>query len=110
MSTKPVLELFYAATGEIVAAIEQSPGGGDSALNTVGHVPLGTKWSYEIGLSGNTITVVIDGGATQTFAMSPSFDQETMYFKAGDYDQSVGSCSTLGARVQFYALKIFHGR
>ena len=59
--------------------------------HTVGNVPLGTKWSYVIGLSGNTISLVIDGGATQTFAMSSTFDQEGMYFKAGDYDQSVGT-------------------
>jgi hypothetical protein len=32
-----------------------------------------------------------------------------MYFKAGDYDQSVGSSSTVGAKVQFYALDYFHG-
>jgi hypothetical protein len=41
--------------------------------------------------------------------MSSTFDQEGMYFKAGDYDQSVGSDGTVGAKVQFYALKIFHG-
>jgi hypothetical protein len=32
-----------------------------------------------------------------------------MYFKAGDYDQSSGSSSTVGAKVQFYALTIHHG-
>jgi hypothetical protein len=72
-------------------------------------VPLGTPWSYVIGLTGNTISLVIDGGAPQTFAMSSTFDQEGMYFKAGDYDQSVGSSATVGAKVQFYALAIVHG-
>ncbi len=72
-------------------------------------MPLGTKWSYVIGLSGNTISMTINGGAAQTFAMDPSFNQEGMYFKAGDYDQSVGSSAMVGAKVQFYALTIFHG-
>jgi hypothetical protein len=108
-STKPLLELFYFATGAISLYIEQTPAGGNEVPHPVGNVPLGTPWSYVIGLSGNTITLVIDGGATQTFSMSSTFDQEGMYFKAGDYDQSVGSSATTGAKVQFYALSISHG-
>ena len=109
VSTKPLLELFYYATGAIVMAIEQTPAGGNEVQHAVGNVPLGTKWSYVIGLAGNSISLTIDGGATQTFGMSSTFDQEGMYFKAGDYDQSVGSSATVGAKVQFYALTIFHG-
>jgi hypothetical protein len=108
-STKPLLELFYFSSGSIVMAIEQTPAGGNEVQTPVGNAPLGTKWSYAIGLSGNAITLVIDGGATQSFAMPSSFDQENMYFKAGDYDQSVGSSSTIGAKVQFYALEVHHG-
>jgi hypothetical protein len=108
-STKPLLELFYFSTGTIVMAIEQTPAGGNEVQSTVGSVPLGTPWSYVIGLTGNTISLTIDGGAAQTFAMSPTFDQEAMYFKAGDYDQSVGSSATVGAKVQFYALTVHHG-
>jgi hypothetical protein len=108
-STKPLLELFYFATGAIVLAIEQTPAGGNEVMHPVGNVAVGTKWSYEIGLTGNAISLIIDGGTKQTFAMSSTFNQEGMYFKAGDYDQSVGSSSTVGAKVQFYALKIFHG-
>jgi hypothetical protein len=108
-STKPLLELFYYTTGSIVLAIEQSPAGGNEVTNTVGNVPLGMRWSYTIELSGHTISLTIDGGAAQTFQMSPTFDQEGMYFKAGDYDQSSGSDANVGAKVQFYALSLFHG-
>ncbi|HEX8791964.1 MAG TPA: polysaccharide lyase family 7 protein [Polyangiaceae bacterium] len=108
-STKPLLELFYFSMGSIAIGIEQTPAGGNEVRTPVGSVPLGTSWSYVIGLSGNTITLVIDGGATQSFTMATSFDQENMYFKAGDYDQSVGSSSTVGAKVQFYALAVHHG-
>lgn len=108
-STKPLLELFYFATGAITLGIEQSPAGGNEVQHPVGNVPLGTKWSYVIGLSGNTITLAIDGGATQSFPMSTTFNQENMYFKAGNYDQSVGTNAAVGAKVAFYALKIFHG-
>jgi hypothetical protein len=108
-STKPLLELFYHADGSIVMAIEQTPAGGNEVQTPAGNVPLGTPWSYVIGLSGNAITLVLDGGATRSFTMASSFDQENMYFKAGDYDQSTGSSSTVGAKVQFYALSVHHG-
>jgi hypothetical protein len=108
-STKPLLELFYHSSGAIVLGIEQTPAGGNEVQNPVGNVPLGTTWSYVIGLSGNTISLVINGGAAQTFPMSSTFNQENMYFKAGDYDQSVGSSATVGAKVQFYALQVVHG-
>jgi hypothetical protein len=110
-STKPLLELFYYSSGEIEIGIEQTPAGGNEQLTKVGSVPLGTKWSYVIGLSGNTISLTINGGTVQTFPMSSTFDQEGMYFKAGDYDQTADSSAapTVGAKVQFYALTIFHG-
>jgi hypothetical protein len=41
--------------------------------------------------------------------MPSSLDGETMFFKAGDYDQSVGTSSTIGALVHFYELSIVHG-
>jgi hypothetical protein len=108
-STKPLLELYYYATGAITLGIEATPAGGNEVEHPVGNAPLGTKWSYVIGLSGSTIRLTIDGGAAQTFAMSSTFDEEGMYFKAGDYDQTAGTSTTLGAKVQFYALSIFHG-
>jgi hypothetical protein len=108
-STKPLLELFYFADGSITLGVEQTPAGGNEVQHPVGSAPLGTKWSYVIGLSGNTISLALNGGAAQTFPMSSTFDQENMYFKAGDYDQSVGSSATVGAKVQFYALGVFHG-
>jgi hypothetical protein len=108
-STKPLLELYFYATGDIELGIEQTPAGGNEVNHPVGHASLGATWSYVIGLSGNTISLVIDGGAAQTFPMSSTFDQENMYFKAGDYDQSVGGSATVGAKVQFYSLEVFHG-
>jgi hypothetical protein len=107
-STKPLLELFYYSNGNIEMAIEQTPAGGNEVQHLAGNVPLGTKWSYTIGLSGSTISLVINGGATQTWPASSTFNGYGMYFKAGDYDQSSGSSSTVGATVKFYALNISH--
>ena len=108
-STKPLLELFYYANGDIKMGIEQTPAGGNEVLYNAGNVPLGSTWSYVIGLSGSTISLVLDGGARQTWTASSTFNGYGMYFKAGDYDQSSGSDSSVGARVGFYALSIHHG-
>ena len=107
-STKPLLELFYYSSGTIKIGIEQTPAGGNEVLYTVGSVPLGSTWSYVIGLSGSTISLVVNGGATQKWTASSTFNGYGMYFKAGDYDQTSGSSSSVGARVGFYALTIHH--
>lgn len=107
-STKPLLELFYYKSGKIEMSIEQSPAGGNSKPYPVGTRPLGSKWSYVIGLAGNTISLSIDGGAAQTWQMSSTFNQEGMYFKAGNYDQSSGNDGSVSATVKFYALAVSH--
>jgi hypothetical protein len=107
-STKPLLELFYYANGDIKMGIEQTPAGGNEVLYNVGNVPLGTTWSYVIGLSGSTISLVLNGGSRQTWTASSTFNGYGMYFKAGDYDQTSGSDSSVGAQVAFYALSIHH--
>jgi len=71
-------------------------------------VPVGTQWSYVIGLSGSTISLSLNGGAARTWTASSTFNGYGMYFKAGDYDQSTGSDGSVGARVGFYALSISH--
>jgi hypothetical protein len=106
-STKPLLELFYYASGEIELAIENGPTGGQT-LHAITTVPLGTKFSYTLQLTGaGTIALDIDG-ATSTFTMPSSFTGYGMYFKAGDYDQTAGTDATIGATVKFYALQVDH--
>lgn len=108
-STKPLLELFYYSNGNIKMGIEQTPAGGNEVLYTVGNVALGKQWSYVISLTGgNTIGLTLNG-TNHTWALPSAFNGYTMYFKAGDYDQTSGSSGTVGARVQFYALTIQHG-
>lgn len=106
-STKPLLELYYGASGDIVLGIENSPSGGQ-ATYPVATVPLGTKFSYSIQLTGSgAITLTVNGSAT-TYDMPTSFSGYGMYFKAGDYDQSAGSDAGVGATVKFYALEVSH--
>lgn len=106
-STKPLAELYYHSNGQIAIGIENSPSGGQTAHNLT-TVSLGTQWSYTIQVTGgNTLSVTING-TKHSFAIPSSFDSYQQYFKAGDYDQSSGSSSSVGAKVRFYALSIRH--
>ncbi|MET8949172.1 polysaccharide lyase family 7 protein [Streptomyces sp. NPDC004542] len=106
-STKPLLELYYSANGDIVLGTENSPSGGQTR-HTVGHVPLGQKWSYTIGVSGgDTIDLTVNGSTTH-YPIASSFKAYKQYFKAGAYNQSASGSSTDGARVTFYALTVSH--
>jgi hypothetical protein len=110
-STKPLLELFYHSNGVIGVGIESSPAGSETDT-TVGNVPLGTKFSYVIALTGDgtgngTIAIAING-SQMTFPMPSGFVGYGEYFKAGDYDQSAGDAGAVGATVKFYALSVSH--
>ncbi|HEX4705453.1 MAG TPA: polysaccharide lyase family 7 protein [Pseudonocardiaceae bacterium] len=107
-STKPLLELFYYKNGNINMAIEQTPAGGNEVLHAVGNVPLGKQFSYVITLTGGKTIGLKLNGTSHSWALPSSFNGFPMYFKAGDYDQSTGGSSTVGAKVQFYALSVMH--
>ncbi|MFC1411968.1 polysaccharide lyase family 7 protein [Streptacidiphilus sp. N1-12] len=106
-STKPLLELYYNSSGDIKVGIEDSPTGGQT-LHTVGHVAVGTKWSYTIVESGAHTLKLTVNGSTTTYTIPSSFNPYKMYFKAGSYNQSSSSSTTKGARVAFYALTVAH--
>jgi hypothetical protein len=105
-STKPLLELFYYSTGQITLLLETSPSGGGPETN-VTTVPLGQKFSYTIKTVGNALTIIVNG-VTQNYTINSSYNSERFYFKAGDYLQTTGSSSTVGAHVAFYALNVTH--
>ena len=107
-STKPLLELFYYASGDLALGLESGPAGTEGTPHPLTTVPLGTKFSYVIELTGSgAITITINGTA-YPFTMPASFNGYGMYFKAGDYDQTAGSSATVGATVKFYALAVQH--
>jgi hypothetical protein len=107
-STKPLVELYYRSSGDIVAGTENSPSGGQTT-HTVGHVAVGKTWTYTIAVSGgNTIDLTVNGSTTH-YAIPSSFFPYKQYFKAGSYNQSSSDSTTKGARVAFYGLNVSHG-
>ncbi|MEU5461008.1 polysaccharide lyase family 7 protein [Streptomyces althioticus] len=107
-STKPLVKLYYRASGDIVVGTENSPEGGQT-LHTVGHVPVGKTWTYTIAVSGgDTIDLTVNGSTTH-YAIPSSFFRYKQYFKAGSYNQSSSNSTSKGARVAFYGLNVSHG-
>jgi len=108
--SKPLCELQYKNDGTISLLLEKTNQGGSTTSTNIGSVPLGTKFKYELSLTGTTITVTINGTATE-FTMPSTFVGETFYFKAGDYDQTATSGTpgtTPGTVVKIYSLDVTH--
>jgi Alginate lyase len=102
VSTKPVIELYYHSNGDIIAGVELNrDGSGGQAHTTVGHVPLGQQFSYEIEYSGGVLKVAING--TFHTISTNNLNNPSSYFKAGCYDQGTDL-----ADVHFLALTIQH--
>ena len=85
-----------------------------SASNPSDGIALGEKFSYEIKVEGNTLTVTImrEGkpDVQQVVDMSESgYEDDWMYFKAGNYNQNNSGDPGDYAQVSFYALNVDHG-
>lgn len=108
--SKPLCELQYTSGGSVKLFLESTNQGGTSTTTPIVTVPVGTKFTYQLTLKGSTITVKVND-TVKTFTMDSSFNGETFYFKAGNYDQSATSGSpqtSAGTVVKFYSLKITH--
>jgi hypothetical protein len=104
-STKPLVELYYLADGDIVFGTEDSPSGGQTE-HTVGHVAVGTAWTYTIDVSNSHLINLTVDGSTTHYGIPSSFKAYKQYFKIGSYNQSSSDSTTNGARVAFYALSV----
>jgi len=104
VSSKPLCELYYKSNGDLVMGVEQSTAGGNQIPFNVGHVALGTKFSYVISYSNNKLTVSINGGSATSFDINGDLPGVKGYFKAGDYGQS----TTQASDDHFFALTITH--
>ncbi len=106
-TTKPLLELYYYAIGDIKLGIEDDLTGGQTSY-PITNVPLGARFSYVIQLLGDGTIDLALNGTHHSFTMPSAFSGYGEYFKAGNYDQSSGSDPTVGATVKFYALSVTH--
>jgi hypothetical protein len=123
-STKPLLELYYYGTGgaypsgEVVLMVEPGPEVSDEQPYDLGNIPMGDQFSYIIQVAPGTtsssgfdinLTLTYNGvSKTTPVPIADSFIGYGLYFKAGDYLQTVGSSSTVGSLDEFYSLTVSH--
>jgi hypothetical protein len=109
--SKPLLELEYYKGGAIKVLLEQGNTGGSAAPpQTVGTVTDGSTFTYELSLTGSTISVSVNGKST-SIGLPSAFVGESFFFKVGDYDQTAsgGTPGTQpGTVVKVYALQVVH--
>src|SRR5471032_131404 len=112
--SKPLCELQVTAGGAVNLLLESTNQGGNAQTYPITSITAGSRFNYELSLTGTTITVTVNGtvnGTVKTFTMDSSFNGENFYFKAGNYDQSAVSgtpLTTPGTIVKFYALTLTH--
>ncbi|QKX60664.1 uncharacterized protein TRUGW13939_07810 [Talaromyces rugulosus] len=102
VSSKPVCELYYNSSGDIVMGVEQTRSGGNEKFTTIGNVPVGTQFSYELSYESNVLSVSLNGGSQQTLS-TYSLDAPTSYFKVGNYNQG-----TSPSDIHFFAISVQH--
>ncbi|WP_186041998.1 polysaccharide lyase family 7 protein [Burkholderia gladioli] len=108
--SKPLCELQVTSAGKVQLLLEDTNQGGQSHTYQIATVTIGQSFTYEMSLSGTTVGVKVNG-TSKSFTMDSSFNGESFYFKAGNYDQSATSgtpLTTPGTVVKFYALTLTH--
>jgi len=85
----------------------------DDAPDPEDGVALGEKFSYEIKVVGNLLTVTIiregkDDVVKEVDMTNSGFADDWMYFKAGNYNQNNAGDDDEYAQVSFYALDVKH--
>ncbi|KAH8703213.1 alginate lyase 2 [Talaromyces proteolyticus] len=101
--SKPVAELFYKPSGEINIGVEQTTSGGNSDYTSVGNVPEGTTFTYELSYSHDSLTFSLNGGKAQSFATDQLGNPDS-YFKFGNYNQGTDAES----EVHVYSVDVVH--
>jgi len=109
----PLVELEYTSKanskgGNFKILYEEAKGGG-TYTDLSAKASLGSKFTYEMSLSGGVVKISING--SQVFTKKPSFSGKKFYFKCGNYDQTAtsGSVSTKAYTVvELYNVKVVH--
>ena len=111
----PLIMIYYrydhaAGTGRVIAKLQETPVQGPPYSNhtLASNVDLGETFSYQLKVQNNRAMASVNGHTPVSMAMSPAWDGETFYFKAGAYLHMHGSSATEGGRVKFYRLAASH--
>ncbi|ETI27026.1 hypothetical protein G647_10125 [Cladophialophora carrionii CBS 160.54] len=102
VSVKPVCELYYNKAGNVVMGVEQTTDGGNSIFTSIGNIPVGQTFSYEIRYESNVLSVSLNGGAPRELD-TYELNSPPSYFKVGNYNQGDSPSD-----VHFFSIDVQH--
>ena len=111
----PLIMIYYLydharGTGQVIAKLQATPVQGPPYSKHVlaRDIGLGETFSYQLRVENNWAMAAVNKGTPARMAMSPAWDGEHFYFKAGAYLHMHGDSASEGARVKFYRLAASH--
>ena len=102
VSEYPVAKLYYKSNGDLTIGVHKSRAGGTEFYTSIGNIPVGKTFSYDIRYEKSILTVGIIGGAPKTVSLG-NLDPPLSYFKAGNYNQGDPP-----SEVHFFAISVQH--
>lgn len=101
-ASKPLAEMYYSPSGDIVVGVKPDADS-NQVITSLGNVPIGTQFTYELNYSNDQLSISINGNATalDTF----SWDSPACYFKSGNYNQGKSAASS---EVHIYSIDVVH--
>jgi hypothetical protein len=111
----PLVLVYYrydpaAQSGALIAKFQTYPVQGPPyQVHTLASgIKLGRTFRYRIRVAQNVASASYNDGTPATMAMDPSWNRETLCFKAGAYLHMAGGSADEGAEVRFYRLAASH--
>lgn len=101
---KPVCELYYYNDGSLMLGIGQVASGGSQKLFSVGKVPFGAIFTYELSYENNRLGFALNGSVRRV--LPTYFATPNAFFKAGNYNQDQTATT---ASIHVFALDVVHG-
>ncbi|KAJ5459512.1 uncharacterized protein N7458_001064 [Penicillium daleae] len=102
VSSFPVAKLYYKSNGDISIGVHKSQSGGTEYYTSIGNIPVGKTFSYEIRYENSTLSLSINGGALKEVSLG-NLNSPSSYFKAGNYNQG-----DTPSEVHFFDISVQH--
>ncbi|KAM0263882.1 hypothetical protein ACHAQJ_000917 [Trichoderma viride] len=101
-ASKPLAEMYYSTKGDIVVGVKKDADS-DQVITTLGNVPVGTYFTYEMSYSNKVLTISINGKKTTLSTFN--WGSPNCYFKTGNYNQGK---TAITSEVHIQSIDVVH--
>ncbi|KAJ5455642.1 uncharacterized protein N7458_003906 [Penicillium daleae] len=102
VSSYPVVKLYYNLNGDLTMGVHKSGLGGTEDYTSLGTISVGQKFSYEIQYGKVSLSVSINGRATEDVSLG-NLDSPWSYFKTENHNQGDSP-----SEVHFFEVAVQH--